>query len=239
MHAKEFAYIVTVLAFSLSISIEAAMAESPSKKPQPGKVWVEKLSCSQCHIINGEGSVLAPPLDGIGRYRDLSYILKRLSPAKDSAQSDYALPAEIMSHVHVPANVAKPIAQYLLSLPERKISVEGHGNLKEVAPGGSQFEPLAKSASSERGVRTYIRRGCMSCHSVGSVGGHIGPDLAGVGARRGRKYIEGKIAKGATLLPKPGEPSGRYSMPPSGLRQNEIQDLTNWLLTLPPRNHRT
>lgn len=200
-----------------------------------GAEIVDKEGCKHCHIIGGEGSVVAPPLDGIKEHRDRAYLLNRMTGKSTvGKKSKYPLPQEMMSHVRVSRVEAEAIADYLLSLSGKNLAVGGHKHVPDEAPPGSHFVPLAQSASSRRGLKLYKDKGCVACHAVGTIGGKLAPNLAGVGARRSRKFISDRIAEGAILLPKPDQTALNYAMPPSKLSSSEVTDITNWLLTLPP-----
>lgn len=209
--------------------------DSKATPAEPGPDYVQKYGCQHCHIIAGQGGFVAPPLDGIKDHKDKNYIVQRLINAKKTLpRSSYPVPEELMSHVHVSKVEAGFIADYLMSLSGKDLTVGGHGKLADEAPPGSQFVPLAKSASTDRGMKLYKEKGCMACHAIGHAGGQLAPNLAGVGARRSRQFISTRIAEGAILLPKPDQPTGQYSMPPSKLSAQELNDLTNFLLTLAP-----
>lgn len=177
---------------------------------------------------------MAPPLDGIAEFRDKAYITNRLQGKDIPGQKDYPLPEEFMTHVHVPAEDVEHIADYLLTLKKTKVTASGHATQPENVPGGSQFQPLPQSESSRVGAQMSKDLGCMACHSVGPIGGNIGPNLAGVGARRSQNYIENRILKGAVLLPPPGAPGGKYAMPPNELCGPHLKQLVDFLMTLPP-----
>ncbi len=219
-----------------------AMGRSPAAQADVGETLIDKYQCRHCHIISGSGSLLAPPLDGIGKHRSDSYIQGRLKGDKTGPLNNYPVPAEIMGHVVIPSKDAKLIAQFLSKLPEREFPPTGHGVAGSVvpsgAPAGSRFVPEIASDSSKRGALLYRDKGCMACHTVGGAGGTIGPALDGVGARRSRNFIKARITAGAIFLPKPGEPSRGYSMPAMKLNSAEIDDLTNWVLTLPQKSQR-
>ncbi len=234
MQTNNFPYVVTSLTlFILSLTMTLNAAATP---PHPGPQFVDKHGCQHCHIIGGTGSVVAPPLDGIGKYRTKAYIVEKLtSPKVPQEQTSYPVPAEMMSHIKVSPVEAQFIAEYLTSLSDKNFRAEGHGTVPSNprAPSGSHFAPEPASPSSNRGMKFYWEMGCIACHAIGPTGGRIGPNLAGVGARRARNYITERVGKGALLLPKPNQASGSYAMPPAKLNPQQIEDLTNWLMTLP------
>ncbi|MBY0357284.1 MAG: cytochrome c [Candidatus Obscuribacterales bacterium] len=205
-------------------------AESPS-----ALALIDKYGCRHCHIIDGVGSTLGPPLDGIGKYRGHSYIEGRIKISKIRKKLDYPVPGDLMMHVHVGDKDAKLISDYLISLRAKEIRIKGHSDDVSMAlPQGSQFSPLKESDSTIRGLKLFKQNNCVACHALGKIGGHIGPDLAGVGARRSRNFIQNRISAGAIILPQPGQSGDKYAMPPAKLSAAEIEDVTNWLLTLPP-----
>ncbi len=212
-----------------------AFQNSNATPPHPGPDFVLKHGCKNCHMVAGEGSVVAPPLDGIKEHRDIDYIVSKLTDtsAKNSKNA-YPVPQDLMSHMNISKVEARFIAEYLMTLPSKNLSVEGHGKLLDEAPPGSHFVPLQKSPSTERGAKIFSQKSCIACHSVGPSGGNLAPNLAGVGARRTRKFIVERITNGAIMLPRPDQESGHYAMPKVKLSSSEIDDLTNWLLTLPP-----
>lgn len=221
------------------ISLLVFLPSSKANEPQPGPEFVDRHGCKNCHMIGGQGAVLAPPLDGIKEHRDKEYIIRRLTEiqGKSKKKSGYPVPQELMTHVRISKVEAELVADYLVSLSGVDLEVSGHGKLADDAPPGSHFVPGDASASSARGLKLYKEKGCIACHAVGPAGGKLGPNLAGVGARRSRKFIAARIVGGALLLPKPGKGESKPAMPPSKLSAAQLDDLTNWLETLPEESH--
>ena len=66
----------------------------------------------------------------------------------------------------------------------------------------SEWEPLLKNGNSERGRGIFFspRTACATCHTVGSEGRHIGPDLTKIGTvRSGRNLLESILFPSLTL----------------------------------------
>lgn len=232
---REKGFVARTVPYLLSVLLTSCVCPAHCAQGESGKTLVDRQGCKNCHVVEGTGSFLAPPLDGLPRSKE--EIIVKLTQSKPQKRLPYALPAELMSHVHVSKADAKLIADYLSTLPDNKIETKGHGTLPgipEQSPAGAHFVAQPKSASSERGALLYKDKGCIACHAVGSIGGTAGPNFAGVGARRSRNFIMSRIATGAVFLPKPGQSSSGFTMPPSKLSEQEIEDLTNWLMTLPP-----
>jgi mono/diheme cytochrome c family protein len=224
------------------MAVVATIVPFAVAKPQPksdpkisGKRLIEKNGCIHCHRVGGDGGTVGPPLDGISKHRDKNYILSRLRRPTLQAHtgSPYPLPEHLMQHVRVSPSDAQKMAAYLLTLPERELKVSRHRDgIADNEPAGSHFIPLKPNDSTNRGAQLYRQHGCAACHSIGEIGGHLAPNLAGVGVRRSRNFIENRIANGAIIL-SDGVAKEGYAMPPQSLSQKEVDDLTNFLLTLP------
>lgn len=55
-------------------SLARTAPASVSGNPQNGREIYARLTCASCHIVNGFGSSLGPPLSEIGRYRGVPYL---------------------------------------------------------------------------------------------------------------------------------------------------------------------
>lgn len=202
-----------------------------------GKKLFEKHSCTNCHMLKGKGGLVGPPLDGLGKHRDESYIVYKLTVhSLPRRKKLFPVPSELMAHVQIPKADAAAIARYLRSLPAEKYKVQGHGeHVADKVPGGLAFVPEKKTASSTKGSILFKEKGCFACHSVDGFGGSQGPELQGVGARRSRSFIINRIASGAVILPEPTEKSGQVAMPRLRLSEGEVKSIADWLLTLPSK----
>lgn len=218
-------------------------------KPQPltqkakqGRQAFAGNSCRNCHSIRGEGGCLAPVLDGIGAHRSEDFIVRRISSSPADRKKFYGTfqGTELMEHVKVKPQEARTIAAYLLTLPQPKtLTATGHDPSVEdpdSTPAGSAFKPLTPSGSTKSGAILYQKHACSACHSIGWLGGRLAPPLDGVGARRSRNFIQGRMRHGAmeiVIEPEIGHTS-RITMPPQRLTEQEISQITDYLMTLPP-----
>ncbi len=227
-------FLIVLFAMVCTCSILPALSQSSD-----GKKLLIKHACANCHLIEGQGGFIGPPLDGIGAHRDENYIIYKLTVRPLPRRKKlFPVPYELMSHVHVPDADAASIAKYLRSLPAKTYQVQGHGKVSpDEVPAGSAFRPDKESASSKKGMQLFREKGCFACHSVGGLGGTKGPSLQGVGARRSRKFISNRIVSGAVILPEPTEKSGTVSMPALKLSDAEIKSITDWLMTLPLKSN--
>lgn len=234
---------IGLITLSAGIAVSSVMAQA-NKKATPeqesiakGKSLVNTMNCSSCHMVAGDGGTLAPPLDGISAYVDKAFIVSKLSGKNAPQPHSLSLPEQLMSHNHVAPFQARFIADYLFSLPAHNIKVKNHGPAADddAIPLGSRFTPLVPSESSRRGAKVFTDAGCIACHSIGGTGGHIAPNLSGIGARRSRQFIESRILNGAAMLPSPGSAGGKASMPPNNIDPKHLKEITDFLLTLPPQ----
>lgn len=244
---KQSSVVVVSLIALLAVATLAAQSKPTSTKTKSstGKELLDKNGCLHCHYVKGEGGLLGPVLDGIKGHRSEAYIVETLTngTARQFPDRYYPKgvldPREYMSHVRVNAPEARKIARYLLSLPEsdEDLDVKGHGESTDSqSPPGFHFVPQKPSTSSQAGLALYKDSGCAACHSVAGIGGKIGPALDGVGARRTRPFIEMRISEGAIVFfgAQQYKPS-QYKMPPADLSREEIEQITDFLLTLPVR----
>lgn len=206
--------------------------ERPSPRSEKGRALYEKLQCAQCHAISGKGGNLGPPLDGIGGHRGQQFLTARLldPEAQMRAFPDvFGGRPNIMPHPGVSKARARLIADYLLTLPEPEggFMVTAHPPIeagKEAAD--ADFKTRPESDLSRRGRQVFVESRCSACHSVDGSGGRFGPDLAGVGSRKGRAGIDAILA-GAVRSPVMQAQAGH-------LKQEDIESVREFLLTLPP-----
>jgi putative heme-binding domain-containing protein len=68
-----------------------------------------------------------------------------------------------------------------------------------------KLEPLLRAAGDVgRGRRIFFgeKVACSSCHTIGTEGGHVGPDLTGIGAiRSGHDLLEAVVFPSASFVP--------------------------------------
>ena len=77
-----------------------------------GAMVYEKSHCDACHQINGVGTKLAPPLDGVGQHRDRAWLERHFRDPKSTS------PGTIMPPFSFNPQDMDAICKYLLALPK-------------------------------------------------------------------------------------------------------------------------
>ncbi|CAN5472440.1 hypothetical protein BH10CYA1_BH10CYA1_49800 [soil metagenome] len=227
----------------------AAKASSPSRR---GEAIFQKGVCTQCHSIGGAGGCLGPILAGVGGRRSTTFITDRITAGGAEEEEFRKLygRSELMPHPRLPRAQAKLVVAYLITLPEPKAGfvIKGHSNVSgqskknESALNGDSGENSRSDSSTvstesiQVGKKLFYSSGCMSCHSIGKVGGQFATPLDDVGSLRGRNYISNQM-KGAELLTlgtndEYGERG--TEMPPSNLTPSQITSITDYLMSISP-----
>jgi cytochrome c oxidase cbb3-type subunit 3 len=133
-------------------------------------------SCARCHGVNGGGGE-GPPL------------ARAVIPR---APDDETLDAIIVAGI---PGTAMGGTRWL-SAEERRLVV---AYVRSLAPSGGG---AAAPGDSDRGRALFESNGCASCHTVNGFGTARGPDLTGVGTRRGPAYLREAVVDPAAALPR-------------------------------------
>jgi putative heme-binding domain-containing protein len=103
-----------------------------------------------------------------------------------------------------------------------------------VANGANAGQPYALGDTPGRGL---FQKACAACHTIGQ-GIRIGPDLAGVTARRERDWLQRFIARPSKMLADKdptalalAEKFRGLTMPNIGLSENDVGDVLSYLET--------
>lgn len=96
------------------------------------------------------------------------------------------------------------------------------------------YVPAPVTEASRNGEVLYKQLECNACHTIGKVGGEVGPALDGVGAKRSRAFLIGHVTDPeahAKNLPK--EHPKEVMMPATSATAEQIGQMVDYLLTLP------
>jgi mono/diheme cytochrome c family protein len=174
-----------------------------------GQQVFESSGCRGCHKLGGSGGNLGPELDKVGARRSPEWLKKHfLKPSAVTAGS--AMPPQKFSDADLEA-----IVLFMLS------------QTGETAPG--YYASMKVIPSADQGQRLFAQKGCIGCHSVGGLGGKVGPALDDVGLRRSPEWMLQHFRDPQSVTP-------GSVMPRFGFTETEARALTDFLLHLRERN---
>ncbi|NDQ58328.1 MAG: c-type cytochrome [Acidipila sp.] len=175
-----------------------------------GRVY-ERYKCAVCHQFNGFGGTLAPDLSYEGSRAQKPWMIDFLkNPQTLRPTLILRMPQFNMSDQE-----ATILADYLsLSLQSPAVDPQGAG-AKQYTP---QMAALGKQLYE-------VKYQCQSCHTIGSAGGYVGPNLNNAGNWLKPEWIEAWLKNPQALVPDTIQP--RFNFTPE-----EISALTAYLGTL-------
>lgn len=171
----------------------------------------ERYKCYICHRFNGFGSDLAPDLSFEGSRADRQWIINFLkNPQTLRPTLIFRMP-----QFNIPDREAAIIADYI-SMVLQSPDV----NLASVDR--KEFTPQLVSM----GKQLYeVKYQCQSCHTIGSSGGYVGPNLSNAGNWMTPAWIEAWLRNPQGLAPGTIEPRRTFT-------DDEVKSLTAYLSTL-------
>ncbi len=214
-------------------------AEPQSAESETGKKLAARQNCATCHSVEGKGGSLAPPFDGIGARRTRAFMVARLSSERQAVDEYRKLnpQGELFAHARVPAQQANSLVSYLLTIaePAGGFEIAGHQvAIKKTPPPAAAATVSANSQSIRQGKALFIKRNCLSCHSVGGGGGQFAPTLDGIGKRAGRDSIVATLTANETYKLTESDKNGdKIVMSPAAFSPSQIQKVADFLMTLP------
>jgi len=139
--------------------------DSPGNRDAGRQLFSEK-KCIVCHQVGGTGGVVGPNLDSLKQFASPIYVTSAMwnhGPAMAEAMKAKGLER--------PAFTAQELRDLVAFLAP--------------ATGGAPEGPLyVLPGRPALGRDLFVEKKCIQCHSVGGVGGKVGPDLVGLGVRR-------------------------------------------------------
>ena len=222
--------------------------QSASINSKEGAKLFQENNCVSCHSIEGKGGCLAPPLDGIGGRRSKLFVESRITKDEKAIARFFKLYpyAELLEHPRLPSGQAKSISTYLFTLSDLAggTKIRGHKVIQQEAlktPNQSLPSKTADLSKVAEGRLLFNDRSCLVCHSVRNMGGHFAPALDGISKRQERHYVSDRISAAeffneidANKNNDPNEYNERGTvMPPSDLNPQEVESITDYLMSLP------
>ncbi len=172
-------------------------------------VW-QKHNCNDCHTILGIGGYYAPDLTKVMSHRDAAWMRDFLQDPQKVWPAGRKMPKQNLTDEEITDLIAF-------------FSWVNDINTNNWPP-----QPLVARASAQAapGEAVFRAEGCSACHTLGGVGGHVGPDLSHVGARRSKQWIEAQLQN-----PKSHDPNS--IMPSFGkLPAKDMADLVDYLAAM-------
>jgi mono/diheme cytochrome c family protein len=176
-----------------------------------GRRLFSEKQCIVCHQVGGTGGVVGPNLDPFKQFASPIYVAAAMwnhAPAM----------AEVMKArgVERPTFTGQELRDLIAFLAP--------------ATAGPQEGPLyVLPGRPELGRQLFAGKGCIQCHSVGGVGGRVGPDLVALGVRRSPIEFAATIWNKAPAMIAAMQPRG-ITVPQ--LRPEEMADIVAYLYSV-------
>lgn len=212
---------VTTALLSMSGSSSAAGLENLVRPAQHsqfrpagtfGELY-ERYKCYVCHRFNGYGGTLAPDLTFEGSRAPRKWIVDFLkNPQTLRPTLIFRMP-----QFNMPTEEATVLADYLsIVMQAPNVNPAGTGTRSFTA----QMVNLGKQLYE-------VKYQCHSCHTIGSTGGYVGPNLSNAGNWMNPAWIEEWLKDPQSLVPDTIEPRRSFT-------DEERTALTAYLMTLKP-----
>jgi len=215
--------------------------ESPTEQSTQGETLFREANCLQCHSVKNAGGTIGPMLDGIGRKRSPEFLFAHLAQSREAEKSYFRLTGQNRKnyvHPRIDPTNAQALVSFLLTLPEPECGFVLTPHVMSLPANKPKlnlsFKPAPQTKSSIDGKKLFNNKGCVACHSINNVGGWLGPKLDGVGGRLDRDQIVQNISNPAQVSKQEaGDIDVLPQMPKLKLTENEVKQLTDYLLTIP------
>ena len=199
---------------SATAGMEGLILPAAHAQFRPGGAFgelFERYKCYVCHRFNGYGGTLAPDLTNEGSRAQKKWIAEFLkNPQTLRPTLTFRMPQFNMTDEEVSV-----LADYL-SMVMQTPAV----NLASVD--SKQFTPQMASL----GKQLYeVKYQCQSCHTIGSAGGYVGPNLTNAGNWINAAWTEEWLKNPQSLQPEAIEPHRDFT-------DEERTALTAYLMTL-------
>jgi mono/diheme cytochrome c family protein len=205
---------LTTALLSMTGGLATLAVPAPQSEFHPagafGEVY-ERYKCYVCHRFNGYGGTSAPDLSFEGSRAQRSWLVAFLkSPQTLRPTLTLRMPQFNMTDTE-----AATLADYLAMVTQSPTVSLASVASKDLTPEAARL-----------GKQLYeVKYQCQSCHTIGSSGGYVGPNLSNLGNWMNAAWIEGWLRDPQALVPGTIEP--RRTLP-----DQEVTALTAYLMTL-------
>jgi hypothetical protein len=171
----------------------------------------ERYKCYVCHRFNGYGGMLAPDLTFEGSRAQHKWIVDFLkNPQTLRPTLTFRMP-----QFNIPNDEANVLADYLSMVMQT-------ANVNLAGTAAKSFTPEMVSLGKQLYEVKYL---CLSCHTIGSTGGYVGPNLSNAGNWMNPAWIDEWLKDPQSLVPDSIEPRRNFT-------DQERTALTAYLMTL-------
>jgi mono/diheme cytochrome c family protein len=171
----------------------------------------ERYKCYVCHQFNGLGGTLAPDLSYEGSRAQRPWLISFLK----NPQTLRPTLVLRMPQFNMTDHEATVLADYIGLVLQSPAADSSQVDTKMFTP---QSVALGKQLYE-------VKYQCQACHTIGSTGGYVGPNLNNVGNWLTPGWIEAWLHDPQALVPGTIEPRRHFT-------EDEIRALTAYLLTL-------
>lgn len=177
-----------------------------------GKHIFEQNNCMGCHTILGEGAYYAPELTKVIERRGEPFIRSLL----EDPEKMYPGQRKMVNYHFNKEQIDDLVAFF---------NWIGKMDLNGFPAKPDLMQTKAVQVSSAVKQPALFAQMCTACHSLGGVGGNVGPALDGVGSRRDAEFIK-------KWLTNPFDLKADSKMPKLPLSESDISELTTYLSDL-------
>lgn len=208
----------------------AKISVDPETEPiESGKRLVIKYNCIGCHDIKGmEKGERGPAWDGIG-----GRPLRKFDFGDNPDNVKKTKFAWIKAKVVKPRSFGDSLKMPVLDIPEEDataITTALLGLTGKTIPGSYRVKAEGRKSPSVRvplkglAGSLWQELKCHQCHSVGGVGGNVGPELSFEGSRVRREWVAGYLKRPSLIRPISAD-----RMPDLGLKESEAAILADFM----------
>ncbi len=192
-------------------------AENMNESVIRGKHLWDSSNCMGCHTLLGEGAYYAPELTKVFERRGPAFIKAMLRDPEAMYPGERK-----MQNYHFSDAQIEDLTAFLQWIGLMDLNgYPASPNLMQVAVASSSSSGAGTLAPSNDRPQVFNQM-CTPCHSLGGVGGQVGPTLDDVGSRKTRAEIE-------KWLQDPVAAKADSRMPKLPLSASEIVDLAAFL----------
>lgn len=190
-------------------------ADKLTEQVVAGKMIWEKNNCMGCHTLFGEGAYYAPELTKVVDRRGVAWLKLFLKDPEKMFPNERK-----MVNYHFDDKQIDEVIAFLDWCG--KVDLNG---FPAKPPLKDLIAPVVITGNSGAEQPVMFKTICIACHSVGGVGGVVGPPLDAIGQQKDRAALKEWISNPQKI--KPGT-----AMPLIPMTDEQLNEVVNYLLSL-------